>query len=135
MKHLRKIMALVLSLAMVLAMSINVFAAEGTATTTPTSGTFTITAPAGAHQYEIYQIFTGDLKDKTLSNIKWGTNGKEKEGSAVSEEVLNDLKTVAEPDKVTGKDKTDREKLNVVTKYADLTNNETCCYYYKWRKI
>ena len=125
MKHLRKIMALVLSLAMVLAMSINVFAAEGTATTTPTSGTFTITAPAGAHQYEIYQIFTGDLKDKTLSNIKWGTNGKEKEGSAVSEEVLNDLKTVAEPDKVTGKDKTDREKLNVVTKYADLTNNET----------
>ena len=121
MKHLRKIMALVLSLAMVLVMNITAFATEGTTTT----GTFTITAPAGEHQYEIYQIFTGDLKDKTLSNIKWGRNGKETEGSAVSEEVLNDLKTVAEPDKVTGKDKTDREKLNVVTKYADLTNNET----------
>ena len=123
MKHLRKIMALVLSLAMVLAMSITVFATEGTTTTTP--GTFTITAPAGKHRYEIYQIFTGDLKDKILSNIKWGRNGKGTEGSAVSEEVLNDLKTVAEPDKVTGEYKTDREKLNVVTKYADLTNDET----------
>ena len=95
MKHLRKIMALVLSLAMVLAMSINVFAAEGTATTTPTSGTFTITAPAGAHQYEIYQIFTGDLKDKTLSNIKWGKNGNGTEGNVVDEKILSELKTVA----------------------------------------
>ena len=40
MKHLRKIMALVLSLAMVLAMSITAFATDGTTTTTP--GTFTI---------------------------------------------------------------------------------------------
>ena len=117
MKHLRKIMALVLSLAMVLAMSINVFAAEGTATTTPTSGTFTITAPAGAHQYEIYQIFTGDLKDKTLSNIKWGKNGNGTEGNVVDEKILSELKTVA------GENKTDRDKIDVVIKYADLTKN------------
>lgn len=115
MKHLRKIMALVLSLAMVLAMSITVFATEGA--TTSTTGKFTITAPAGNHQYEIYQIFTGDLKDKTLSNIKWGINGKETKGSAVSETVLNDLKTVAE------ENKTDRDKIDVVTKYADLKKN------------
>ena len=54
MKKMKKVMALLLSLVMVLAMSVVAFAAEEAAT-------FTITAPATTHQYEIYQIFTGDL--------------------------------------------------------------------------
>ena len=49
---MKKVMALLLSLVMVLAMSVVAFAGE--------AATFTITAPATTHQYEIYQIFTGD---------------------------------------------------------------------------
>lgn len=45
-----------------------------TATTNPT-----ITFPADTkyqdHTYEVYQIFTGDLSDGVLSNVKYGENG------------------------------------------------------------
>lgn len=114
MKHLRKIMALVLSLAMVLAMSITAFATEGTTTTTP--GTFTITAPAGDHQYEIYRIFTGDLKDKTLSNIKWGANGTEVLGTAVAQDILNALTALNTTET------TDTVKLATISTYVNLTS-------------
>ena len=114
MKHLRKIMALVLSLAMVLAMSITAFATEGTTTTTP--GTFTITAPAGDHQYEIYQIFTGDLKDKTLSNIKWGANGTGVLGTAVAQDILNALTALNTTET------TDTVKLATISTYVNLTS-------------
>lgn len=51
MKKMKKVMALLLSLVMVLAMSVVAFATEEGSTT---SGTYTITAPATSHQYEIY---------------------------------------------------------------------------------
>lgn len=46
---MKKVMALLLSLVMVLAMSVVAFATEEGSTT---SGTYTITAPATSHQYE-----------------------------------------------------------------------------------
>lgn len=107
MKKMKRLVALALSVVMVLAMSVFAFAAEQT---------FTITAPATTHQYEIYQIFTGDLKeeDGTLSNVKWGANGSETAGDAVNETVLDALTAV--------NSKTDREKLDVIEKYAKLSN-------------
>ena len=114
MKHLRKIMALVLSLAMVLAMSITAFATEGTTTTTP--GTFTITAPAGEHQYEIYQIFTGDLSNGTLSNIKWGANGTGTQGTAVDQGTLDALTALNTTET------TDTAKLATISTYVNLTS-------------
>lgn len=113
MKHLRKIMALVLSLAMVLAMSITVFATEGATTSTP--GKFTITAPAGNHQYEIYQIFTGDLSNGTLSNIKWGANGTGTPGAVVDQVTLDALTA-----KTT--ETTDTAKLAVISNYVKFTS-------------
>ena len=96
MKKMKKLLSLVLSIAMVVAMGITTFAA---------GQTFTITAPATDHQYEIYQIFTGDLSGKTLSNVKWGKNGTGKTGDAVDEATLNALTGV----NVAGK--SDKEKL------------------------
>ena len=122
MKKMKKVMALLLSLVMVLAMSIATFATENP---TGSSNTYTITAPSGSHQYEIYQIFTGDLHEGTLSNLKWGKNGKEAEGTAVDAKVVTALTGV------TGK--SFNEILAVVEPYANLnstpiatvTNGET----------
>ena len=105
MKKMKRLVALALSVVMVLAMSVFAFAAEGT-------GTYKITAPATSHQYEIYQIFTGDLSGSTLSNVKWGANGTGTTGSAVDEATLNALTAVN-----TGSNK---EILAVVEKYANL---------------
>ena len=74
----------------------------------------TIPALAASHTYEIYQIFTGDVSGKTLSNVKWGENGTGTKGKSVADEVLKDLAKVA--------DGTDAEKLAVITKYVDLNS-------------
>ena len=85
------------------------FAAEPT--------TYQITAPDNGHTYEVYQIFTGDLADGKLSNVKWGQNakltGETKVGDLVPESVLTEL---------TGATGTDREKLTIIEKYVDLNS-------------
>ena len=109
MKHLKKIMSLILTAIMVIAMCVPVMADNANG--------YTITAPNNGHTYEVYQIFTGTLTtegtDNVLSNIKWGKNGKEREGSDVSETILTDLKSV--------KDATDSAKLEIIKKYVNLT--------------
>lgn len=66
MKKMKKVMALLLSLVMVLAMSVVAFAEEAKKTISVKSD--------DTHTYEVYQIFTGDLSGTTLSNVKWGIN-------------------------------------------------------------
>ncbi len=110
MKKMKKVMALLLSLVMVLAMSIATFATE------TTSG-FTITAPDNGHTYEVYQIFKGTLElvngQNILKNLKWGRNGK---GGTEDSEVNSTI--LAELEAVTGDD---TAKLAVITKYVNLT--------------
>lgn len=65
-KAMKKLMAALLAVAMVCAMAIPAFAA-GTG-----SNTLTINGKTAGHTYEAYQVFTGDLKGKVLSNIDWG---------------------------------------------------------------
>ena len=113
MKKMKKVMALLLSLVMVLAMSVVAFADEGSA---GSSTTYTITAPSGSHQYEIYQIFTGDLHEGTLSNVKWGANGAGTEGEAVDQAVINALTAV------NNIATSDTNKLKVIKQYANLTS-------------
>lgn len=72
----------------------------------------TIPALAAEHTYEIYQIFTGDVSGKTLSNVEWGENGTGTKGKSVADDVLNELKGV-----VNG---TDAEKLAVIKNYVKL---------------
>ncbi|MDY2629456.1 MAG: isopeptide-forming domain-containing fimbrial protein [Lachnospiraceae bacterium] len=67
MKHMKKIVSLLLTMAMVFAMTATVFAEE-------TTYSITINNSAEGHTYEAYQIFTGDLSNGVLSNIKWGSS-------------------------------------------------------------
>lgn len=105
MKAIKKAMSVLVSLLMIFTFALPAFA---------DSATYTITAPATKHQYEIYQIFTGDLSVGILSNVKWGKNGTGTEGQAVDAAIIKALTDV--------NTKSDREKLDVVKKYAKLNN-------------
>lgn len=79
-------------------------------------GTYTITAPANNHTYEVYQIFTGDYTEdngKVLSNLKWGKNAKEDHtaGDTVSSGIIDEL---------TGLTGDDTAKLQTIEKYVNL---------------
>ena len=104
MKAIKKAMSVLVSLLMIFTFALPAFAAGAT--------TYTITAPATTHQYEIYQIFTGDLSGEILSNVKWGENGIGTKGEAVASAVIDELTAV--------NSKSDREKLDVVEQYAKL---------------
>jgi fimbrial isopeptide formation D2 family protein/LPXTG-motif cell wall-anchored protein len=104
MKTLKKAMSVLVSLLMIFTFAPPVFADSAT--------TYTITAPATTHQYEIYQIFTGDLSEGILSNVKWGENGTGTKGEAVASAVIDELTAV--------NSRPDSEKLDVVKKYAKL---------------
>lgn len=67
MKHMKKLAAMLVSVLMGFAMMTTVFAAD------TTTYTLTLTGTTTGHTYEAYQVFTGDLKDATLSNVKWGS--------------------------------------------------------------
>ena len=108
MKHLKKLVSLVLTVVMVLAMCIPVMADDAATTACK------ITAPATTHIYEIYQIFTGDLHDGTLSNVKWGSNGTGVTGAPVDAAILNTLNSL--------NTKTDTEILDEIKNHINLTN-------------
>lgn len=84
----RAINALVAVLATV-AMAVAGFMGAGTAFADEAN---TITGPKNGHTYEAYQIFTGDLADGKLSNVKWGSSTA-KNGTAVTDA---ELKTVTD---------------------------------------
>lgn len=105
MKYTKKIFAMLLAVMLVMSLA-TVVSADTT--------NYTITAPATSHQYEIYQIFTGDLSDGVLSNVVWGVNGEGTTGDPVDADILTELE---------GTNGSDAAKLEVITKYADLTGN------------
>ena len=81
-KAIKKLMAALLAVAMLCAMAVPAFA-DGS---TPAGTTYTITINNPVGTYKAYQIFSGDLEGKILSNIVWGTGvteaGKTDLGSA-----------------------------------------------------
>ena len=107
MKHTKKLASLLLALVMVFALATTAFAAENT----------TISAPEGSTRtYDVYQIFTGDLHEGVLSNIKGGRNGTGTEGTAVDQTTLDALAAV--------NGKSDTEKLTEIQKYVKLDSEK-----------
>ena len=101
MKHVKKLLAMVLALVMIMSLAVSAFAADTTITiTTSASG-----AGVKGHEYEIYQIFTGDVavvgegaaaKD-ILSNVAFGEDYQPDEFTTV-EAAMNNLKTMSGAD-------------------------------------
>lgn len=79
MKYMKKLITLLAVLTLALAIAVPAFAET-------TTTTYTITINNGTGNYAAYQIFKGDLHEKTLSNIEWGDNvtdeGRTKFGNA-----------------------------------------------------
>lgn len=109
---MKKIASMALVLILALALTVPALAAT----------TYTISVETGnTHQYEVYQIFTGDFYNeagvKILSNVKWGKNGTGNEGNSVDESVLTALKAL------NAEGKSNRDKLNVILQYAKLDSD------------
>ena len=108
MKHIKKVVTLFLTFAMVLAMSVSVFAA----------GNHTVTAPSDRanHTYQIYQVFTGDADGNALTNLKYGLNAVGETGKVVSQADMEKLKTIE------GKTYADDQaKIADLTQFVNLT--------------
>lgn len=104
---MKKILSLIASLAMIFTLTLTGVNAEG--------ANYTITAPNNGHTYEVYQIFTGDLANGVLSNVKWGANGTGTTGESVDPNILKELANVEA-------NASDLKKLESITKYVNLTS-------------
>lgn len=107
MKHTKKLASLLLALVMVFALATTAFAAKNATISAPKESTRT---------YDVYQIFTGDLHEGVLSNIKWGKNGTGTERTAVDQTTLAALAAV--------NGKGDTEKLTEIQKYVKLDSGK-----------
>lgn len=101
--NVKKLISMVFALVMLLAMSATAMAANAEITV------------KDDRTYEVYQIFTGDLHDTTLTNVKWGVNGTGTTGEAVPQETLNKLAALSNT-------QVDAPKLAEIEKYVDLNS-------------
>ena len=104
MKRLKKLTSLLLALVMVFAMSATAFAADTTISVNEDD----------AHSYDVYQIFTGDLENGVLKNVKWGKNGTGNVGDPVDQSILDGLEAVNTATN------TNTTKLAEIKKYVNL---------------
>ena len=110
-KTFKKMISLVVALAMVMAMGLTAFAADGDITIK-----FPTDAKYASHQYEVYQIFTGEVEGTSLKNLKYGENTKtaENKGKAVSAEDLAILTAITTTN--------EQEIIAAITDFASLSN-------------
>ena len=108
-KHMRKSRKL-MSILLVVAM---LFTLAAPAMAAPANTTISVDENDN-RTYAVYQIFTGELHNGVLSNIKWGKNGTETEGEAVNQDTLTALEGV------NGVGNTYQQKLGVIKQYVNL---------------
>lgn len=95
------------------AMAIAGFAGAASATAAGTN--YDITVPStDTHTYSVYQVFTGDLSNGTLSNIKAGQNFNK--NNTASKSAADAAAAIAQ-----GTYANNTEKLAAITPYVDLT--------------
>ena len=99
------------------AMAIAGFAGAASATA---ADTYDITVPqTDSHTYSVYQVFTGDLSEGTLSNIKAGKNFNASNGAGDNGTDLTAAEAAEKIAKVSGT-ATDTERLETISKFVNL---------------
>ena len=101
---MKKMISVLLALVMILSLSTTVLAAENVEISVTDD-----------RSYKVYQIFTGDLSESTLSNIEWGQNGTGAVATAVDKDTLDALTAVS--------GKPEADKLTEIKKYVNLESN------------
>ena len=110
---MNKVLKGLVAVAATAAMAIAGFAGAASATA---DTNYNITVPSGdTHTYSVYQVFTGDLSEGTLSNIEAGRNFKTNNanGKSAAEAAAEIAQVPASSDNTT--------KLAAITPYVDLT--------------
>ena len=123
MKTTKKIVSILLALAMVLSLATTAFAEDGEAT--PATYSITINNTADGHTYEAYQIFVGDVNvtgegenaTKVLSNVVWG--------SSVNYATLGDAETAAKSIATIGADAFAEDIAPYLTTPVATTSTQT----------
>ena len=107
MKSAKSFAGVLLALIMVLSMTVTAFAA-------PAQTTISV-ADGDSRSYSLYEIFTRDLYNGVLSNIKWGKSAKLpfNEGDAVAKSVLDEIAAISG---------TDLQKADAIEEYVDFNN-------------
>lgn len=110
---MNKVLKGLVAVAATAAMAIAGVAGASTATAAGTN--YDITVPStDTHTYSVYQVFTGDLSNGTLSNIKAGQNFNKK--NTASKSAADAAAEIAQ-----GTYANNTEKLAAITPYVDLT--------------
>ncbi len=95
MKKTKKFLSVLIAIVLTLSITIPAIAAE-TTTATPQTYSITIQNTAPGHTYEAYQIFSGDLHGKVLSNVVWASGQTTHHVGDDATEVAAALKTEAD---------------------------------------
>ncbi len=92
---MKKFLSILMAIVLTLSITIPVFAEE-TTTGTPQTYSITIQNTAPGHTYEAYQIFSGDLHGKVLSNVVWASGQTTHPADDDATEAAAALKTEAD---------------------------------------
>ena len=115
---MNKVLKGLVAVAATAAMAIAGFAGASTAMAADTN--YDITVPqTDSHTYSVYQVFTGDLSEDTLSNIKAGKNFNASNSAGDKGQDLTVAEAAEKIAKVSGT-ATNTEKLETISKFVDL---------------
>lgn len=115
---MNKVLKGLVAVAATAAMAVAGFA--GASTAMAAENNYDITVPTtDTHTYSVYQVFTGDLSEGTLSNIKAGKNFNTSNGAGDKGQDLTAAEAAEKIAKVSDT-ATDTEKLETISKFVNL---------------
>lgn len=115
---MNKVLKGLVAVAATAAMAVAGFA--GASTAMAAENNYGITVPTtDTHTYSVYQVFTGDLSEGTLSNIKAGKNFNASNGAGDKGQDLTAAEAAEKIAKVSGT-ATDTERLETISKFVNL---------------
>ena len=116
---MNKVLKGLVAVAATAAMAVAGFAGASTAMAADTTGSIEVDTN-DAHTYSVYQIFTGDYSNGTLSNVKAGTDFKTQNAAGTDGKDLSAVDAAAKLATLKSSD-SNQTKLTEILKFANLT--------------